>query len=215
MPDDTLSPATGPRDTAPLTPDQVGGDLKSAAETINQAAKDVGDEVAAEAADLKDVASRRLAEATDKAKGFAGERKDEAADQLGGVSAALSRVADELGGDTQTAAVAGYARDLASGIRQVSETVRNNSVDEVIGMVEDFGRRQPAAFLGAAALAGFVASRFVMASADRRAARPPASATKPAYDPDTSNAYGSTGRGGAGFEGSGNLANTTEGGAFK
>jgi hypothetical protein len=34
-------------------------------------------------------------------------------------------------------------------------------------MAQDFGRKQPAAFIGAAALLGFVASRFVMASANR------------------------------------------------
>jgi hypothetical protein len=36
-------------------------------------------------------------------------------------------------------------------------------------MVQDFGRRQPAAFMGAMALMGFAASRFLMASAQRQA----------------------------------------------
>ena len=91
--------------------------------------------------------------------------------KLGGISGAVSRVADELGRDEATAGIAGYARDLAGGIRRVSDTVKNNNVDDLIAMSEDFGRRQPIAFLGAAALAGFVASRFVLASAQRRSAR--------------------------------------------
>ena len=46
--------------------------------------------------------------------------------------------------------------------------MRNRDVDDLIAMAEDFGRRQPVAFMGAAALAGFLASRFLLASAKRR-----------------------------------------------
>ena len=35
----------------------------------------------------------------------------------------------------------------------------------MMGMAQSFGRQQPLAFLGAAALAGFMASRFAQASA--------------------------------------------------
>ena len=48
--------------------------------------------------------------------------------------------------------------------------MKNRNVDELLAMAEDFGRTQPVAFLGAAALAGFVASRFVLSSANRRKA---------------------------------------------
>jgi hypothetical protein len=38
----------------------------------------------------------------------------------------------------------------------------------VIGQVEDFARRQPVAFIGGAALLGFLASRFLKSSTERR-----------------------------------------------
>lgn len=79
----------------------------------------------------------------------------------------MSRVAAELG-DKQSP-TSGYARTLADGLQDFSRTVSERDVDSLMGLAEDFGRRQPAAFMGAAALAGFVASRFLMASGQRRA----------------------------------------------
>jgi F0F1-type ATP synthase membrane subunit b/b' len=116
---------------------------------------------------LKTEAKSQIGAATDKAKGFAGEQKDMAASQLSGIAAAITKVADELQQSDQ-GAVAGYARDLASGVGKFADTVQNKNVDDLMGMAEDFGRKQPVAFLGAAALAGFVASRFALASAHRR-----------------------------------------------
>ena len=111
--------------------------------------------------------ARRDHDATDKAKTFASEQKDLAAGQISGVASAINKVADELdGGDQQM--VARYARDLASGLSKFGGTVQNKNVDDLMGMAQNFGRSQPLAFLGAAALAGFVASRFALASAHRR-----------------------------------------------
>ncbi|MGV8921489.1 MAG: hypothetical protein ACOH2R_27565 [Pseudomonas sp.] len=64
--------------------------------------------------------------------------------------------------------MAGYARDLADGVSKFADTVQNMDVQGLVGMAQDFGRRQPVAFFRAAALAGFVARRFVRASAHRR-----------------------------------------------
>jgi hypothetical protein len=52
---------------------------------------------------------------------------------------------------------------------------------------QDFGRRQPAMFLGAAALLGFAASRFLMASATRstRSAESSETAEDGAYIPES------------------------------
>lgn len=116
---------------------------------------------------LKNQAKEQIDTVTNKARSFATEQKDFAAGQLGGVASALTKVADELD-QGEGNAVAGYARDLAQGMQRFSETVRNRELDDLIGIVQDFGRKQPIAFLGVAALAGFVASRFVLASAHRR-----------------------------------------------
>jgi hypothetical protein len=105
-----------------------------------------------------------------RAAGFANEQKDYAADQLDGVAGAVRRVADDLPQDQ--AAIGRYARDLADGLEHLSGAARNQSVGDMVHSAESFGRRQPAAFLGAAVLLGFAASRFMGASASRRASPP-------------------------------------------
>jgi len=149
--------------------------VAEARDVLDTARHEAGEQLSA----IKEQAQEQLAGATDKAKSFAAEQKDSAADQLGGIATAISKVADELEDGSQGMA-AGYARDLAGGVKSVSETVKSRNVDELIAMTEDFGRKQPLAFLGAAALAGFVASRFVLASAARRAGSAPGSGQDPA-----------------------------------
>jgi ElaB/YqjD/DUF883 family membrane-anchored ribosome-binding protein len=168
--DEPSSPANPIDAIAGVVPPAAQDQLKADAGAVVDEARDVLDTARHEATDqfsaLKDQAQGQIADATDKAKSFAGEQKDIAGDQLGGIAAAISKVADDLAGDQPM--VAGYARDLAGGMKSVSDSVKSRNVDELIGMAEDFGRKQPLAFLGAAALAGFVASRFVLASAQRR-----------------------------------------------
>jgi F0F1-type ATP synthase membrane subunit b/b' len=139
---------------------EVSDAVRENLDTVRQhAAEDIGN--------LKQEAKSQIGSATDKAKGFAGEQKDMAATQLSGIAAAINKVAEELS-RTDQGAVAGYARDLAGGVTKFADTVHDKDVDDLMGMAQDFGRRQPVAFLGAAALAGFVASRFALASAHRR-----------------------------------------------
>ena len=147
--------------------DRAKHDLGSATETARRDLDAVAQKAADEVASLKHQAGEQIHDATDKAKTFASEQKDLAAGQISGVASAINKVADELdGGDQQM--VARYARDLASGLSEFGGTVQNKNVDDLMGMAQNFGRSQPLAFLGAAALAGFVASRFALASAHRR-----------------------------------------------
>jgi ElaB/YqjD/DUF883 family membrane-anchored ribosome-binding protein len=147
--------------------DRVMSDAADLASTAQEAVAGVKDEAVTQLGNLKDQAQTQLSDATEKAKSFAGEQKDAAGEQLSGVADAISKVASELQDQPQ---IAGYANELASGIKRVSDTVKNRNVDELLAMAEDFGRTQPVAFLGVAALAGFVASRFVLSSANRRKA---------------------------------------------
>ena len=144
---------------------KVLGDAGEIANTAKEAGSSIKDEAGDQLAHLKDQAGEQLTEVTNKAKSFAADQKDVAGDQLGNVAEAISKVANEL---QDQPVIAGYATDLAGGIKRVSETMKNRNVDELLAMAEDFGRTQPVAFLGAAALAGFVASRFVLSSALRR-----------------------------------------------
>jgi hypothetical protein len=118
-----------------------------------------------QAADLKEEAVSQLGEVAEKAKGLAAEQKDLIAEQFGGIVDAVDKVAGEL--ESSNASGASYVRMVSDGARKLSSTIKDNDVNDILAMAQDFGRRQPVAFMGAAALLGFAASRFVLASAKR------------------------------------------------
>ena len=141
-------------------------DASAAAETAKRDLDKVREEAESSVREIADQAQVQLEQAGEKFKGAAADQKDRLAEELGSVAKAVSRVAEEL--RNEKAATAGYASSIAGGMRRLSENMRDKDVDELIGMAQDFGRRQPATFMGAAALAGFAASRFLFASSHRR-----------------------------------------------
>lgn len=182
-----------PTDTD-LSPDRIRSDAAALTETAQADLSHLGDEVKQQAAAIGDEAMTQLEGVTEKAKGMAADQKDLLVAQLGGVSGALQKVAGEL--DSSGEAGSRYVRMLADGAEKLTSTVRDNDVDQIIGIAQDFGRKQPVAFMGAAALLGFVASRFVLASASRK----PDTTATPAGSGYSSN-YGSnygSGRSGPG-----------------
>jgi len=154
-----------PADTD-LSAERLRSDAAALTETAQADLSHLGDEVKQQAAAIGDEAMTQFEGATEKAKGIAADQKDLLVAQLGGVSGALQKVAGEL--DNSGEAGSRYVRMLADGADKLTSTVRDNDVDQIIGIAQDFGRKQPVAFMGAAALLGFVASRFVLASASRK-----------------------------------------------
>jgi hypothetical protein len=167
MSTDDFDTTRRPDDAGQHLPAQMRTDASHVAEKAQHELDAVKQRAAEDVRELGHEAKARVGEATDKAKSFANDQKSLAADQINGVADAIGKVADELDGSDQ-ATVARYARDLASGLSSMGRTVEERDVDDLMGMAQDFGRKQPVAFLGAAALAGFVASRFALASAHRR-----------------------------------------------
>jgi hypothetical protein len=152
-----------------LDQDTLRADANAVKEEIGSVANQVKDEAMQQAGQLAEQAKAQVADAAEKVKGIAGEQKEFIAGQLGGVADAVERVATDLEG--QNASSAQYARMIADNAEKLSSLVRDNDVDRLLSMAQDFGRRQPVAFLGAAALLGFAASRFVTASAQRQQQR--------------------------------------------
>jgi hypothetical protein len=185
------------------TGSSAGSDIATAVAPISKALKtdagaiageaksvlgQVSDEAGAQISQLADQAKAQVSVATDKVKGVAAEQKDLLAAQVGGVADAMQRVAADL--EASGGASAPYARMIADNAKQLSSTIRDNDVDQIMAKAQDFGRHQPVAFMGAAALLGFAASRFLMASANRSAQSAvtpqPNTATAPAtnYQPN-------------------------------
>jgi hypothetical protein len=61
-------------------------------------------------------------------------------------------------------------RQAADGLENVSGAMRSRDLDDLVGSVENFARRQPVIFLGSALLAGFGIARFIKSSSERRRA---------------------------------------------
>ena len=165
---------------APLTPEALKADAGVLAAEARNVLDNVNAEAGAQLSQLADQAKDTVADVTSKAKGMATEQKELIAAQIGGVADAMQRVAIDL--ETNGGASAPYARMIADNAEQLSSTIRDNDLDQIMAKAQSFGRDQPVAFLGAAALLGFAASRFLLASARRTehpSAPAPANGTAP------------------------------------
>jgi hypothetical protein len=170
MPNTPTSPGTTPQANRGAAAGAPAPDLAADANALVDEAKSAAGKVAEEAkeqvATLTDRAKHEVNAATDKARSIAADQKELLAEQVGGVADAMERAASDL--EASNGASAHYARMIANNAEKLSSTIRDNNVDDLLGMAQEFGRKQPALFIGAAALLGFAASRFVMASAKRR-----------------------------------------------
>jgi hemerythrin superfamily protein len=89
------------------------------------------------------------------------------ATQIGSLADALHQTAQHLAAQEKSG-LAHYTDQAAAGLERFSHSLRDRDFNTVVSQVEDFARRQPVAFIGGAALLGFLASRFLKSSAERR-----------------------------------------------
>lgn len=152
-----------PRPEVTLTAeDELRGEGAETLSDVGDKAKEIarqkGEEVRAGLDAARDAAAER-AEAT----------IDRAAEDVSRTARALEDAARgiEGGGVPQD-----LLRQASQGLAQLSDAMRGRSLSELVGEVSDFGRRNPPAFLGVAALAGFALARFgVASSTDDRGGR--------------------------------------------
>jgi F0F1-type ATP synthase membrane subunit b/b' len=102
----------------------------------------------------------------DRAREMAEQQKAAGADQLGGMAHAMEAAAGEL--QKQMPLAAEYVDDVAARLDDFASALKERSVDDMLGNVSDFARRQPAVFFAGAIAAGFALSRFAKSSANRK-----------------------------------------------
>ncbi|WP_246704565.1 nutrient deprivation-induced protein [Rhizobium sp. P32RR-XVIII] len=129
---------------------------------------DLKDKIAEDLSGARDTIKEGAEAAVVKAKEAVSEQTNFAARQVGGIATALQKVGLELEKSDQSE-VGRYARQIGSSVQSFAKQMEGRDLGEVATMAEDFGRKQPLAFLGIAALAGLAASRFLTASASRPA----------------------------------------------
>ncbi len=131
-------------------------------ETGREAGKDAKQSAERLAEDARSTAEDLGNQARDEAWSQAERARSGVASEVSGIADALRRAAGEMRSGSPQERTFGQ---IAEGLADMSETIQDRDVGQLAGDVSDFARRNPIAFLGGAALAGFAATRFVKASA--------------------------------------------------
>jgi hypothetical protein len=91
------------------------------------------------------------------------QQKAAASQSLDVFAQAVRKASEELSNRDQTAA-AQLIQEAASGLENLSRSLSNQSLSDMVGTVREFGRRNPAALAGGAALVGLALGRFARSS---------------------------------------------------
>ncbi|WOI57138.1 hypothetical protein [Palleronia sp. LCG004] len=127
---------------------EAGEDMKHAAERLRD--------------DAQTTAESLGARAQEEAYSRADRAKSGIASEISGFADALRRAADDMRSGSPQEKSFGQ---IAGALADASDAVRDRDLGQLAGDASDFARRNPLAFLGGAALAGFAVSRFAKASA--------------------------------------------------
>jgi hypothetical protein len=97
------------------------------------------------------------------AQDLAEDQKTAGARKIGEVAEAVHGAAERL--NPELPQLAQWTHTAADALEEAAASLRERSVGELLDSCTRFARSQPLAFFGAAALAGFVAARFIKSSA--------------------------------------------------
>lgn len=179
MPDEfTQAPSASAPQGNTISNNSDIGATTGASANLDDLKKKIGDDLDGATEAVKEGANTAMQKVQD----TVSEQTDFAARQVGGIAIALQKVGAELASGDQPQ-VGRYAKQIGDSIQAIAKKMEGRGLGEIAGMTEDFGRRQPLAFLGVAALAGLAASRFLTASATR--SRSTATVGKPLNSADS------------------------------
>jgi len=143
---------------------EFGRDLKGQASDFAGSATDA---VKNQAAKMTEAARGAASDAGEKVMSAVSDQKSAGADYVANLAETVRRASYEF--DDQIPQAGHYIRQAAAQITNVSEALRTRDMSELMGEVQDFARKQPAAFFGAALVAGFAAVRFFKSAPERSA----------------------------------------------
>lgn len=169
MPNRDMTGTGGPNPTGSTTGSSTAGSSTIGTSTSGgrSSVEDVKKSVSSAAEDVMATGRETLGNAQGRIRSLLEQQTGRAADQLGGVANALHKAAEQLNQENG-GVVADYAEQAAGRVERVADMLRDANVDDIVGEVESFARRQPEVFIGAAFAVGFLAARFIKSSSDRR-----------------------------------------------
>ncbi len=138
----------------------AGRDLKSTATDLAGSSVDA---IKGQASGLVDAAKNAASQAGDRLQKEVDSRKGAGAEYVGKLAETLRRAAGEFDADLPIAAT--YIRKAATQVENVSDTIQDGNINDLVRGAQSFARQQPTAFLGLAVLAGFGVIRFLKSSA--------------------------------------------------
>ena len=146
---------------------QVGQDARAAADAVRDGAGEVAGEVRNRVGEALGDAKAQGEEVVGAVRERAGSVVEDGvaagAERAQGFARAIHHAADDLEGSSPE--VARHVRTAAGAIEGIAANLRDRSAGELLSELTDFARRQPTAFFGVAAIAGFALARFAKSSA--------------------------------------------------
>ena len=128
---------------------------------LAQTAREAGAAAQEKLGDLRDTALSSLDEAKSAVTEKAEETKDLAAGELARTAEGLHAAADKMEGSPFQQDL---LREAGDGLKQIAHAVEGKSIGAMATELSEFGRQNPVAYLGGAALVGFALARFARAS---------------------------------------------------
>ncbi|MDQ6681865.1 MAG: hypothetical protein M3Y88_01160 [Chloroflexota bacterium] len=141
----------------------VGESASESDAGAGESGADVASSVKAAASQATETGGQLVDKAREQGTRQAQQQKQRAADALVTLAGSLRKMSGDIG-DQDQQAIASVTQLTADKTEQLAQFLRQTDVAQMIGRVEDFGRRQPALFLGAAFGVGLLASRFLKAA---------------------------------------------------
>lgn len=145
----------------------AGGSAQSAGTAPPKPQVDLRQKAKEDMAAVRSTAKDELSGVYHSAEEAAERQKGYAADKVAGIASAIQKAGSELEQQEQPD-IGRMTRQMGESVGRFADDLQGKSLSEIAAMAEDFGRRQPLAFMGIAAIAGLAASRFVGASASRQ-----------------------------------------------
>ncbi len=134
---------------------------------IGQAINSVAQQAAQQAGQLVNQVQQQAGSVAQQVQGQArsqlAAQKDNVANSLSGLAQAARQIGDQMRQSGQ-APLAHYADTTADQIQQTADYLRNRTLDQLIGDIENFARRQPAVFIAGGLVLGMLAARFIKSS---------------------------------------------------
>jgi len=152
------------KQTAVETVGAAKEEVKKVAATVTEQAKQALGELQTE---VKDQALAAADQVKQQAGGKLDAQKHQAAERLAGVATALRDTGKRLA-DEKDDMIGQYAQSMADQVEHLSSYLRDRDINQLLGEVQSFARRQPELFVAGTLAAGFLLGRFLKSSSQRR-----------------------------------------------